>query len=186
MDDDDRVAQLTEHQRACLELLLQHCQIKEIAQRLGVSVSTVNQRLERARRVLGAANSWAAARMMAESDRRRGIWIPPTGYENTLPDQSDPQPDEPAFIAKGASDDRLADIGYGRNPATGLISGGLVIRWPFPTAGRPDNDLNAPSRIAWVLPIAILFLGLLMIIALLSLGVQDVLAGLQHALTRLT
>jgi DNA-binding CsgD family transcriptional regulator len=185
MDDDERFSRLKDLHRACLELLLRHYQIKEIAQKLGISVSAVNQRLERARRMLGAPNSYAAARMLADYDRRRGIWIPPTGYENAVPEVGPTPPDDPATTAEESPDERLADGGYGTASLAMPTATGIVVKWPFPTTGRSENDLNAASRMAWVLPIAILSMGLLMVVGLLAIGAQDVVAKLQHSIARL-
>lgn len=55
------VARLSDKQCECLDLVLQHLTSKQIAQRLGISHHTVNQRLDTARRVLGVETRLAAA-----------------------------------------------------------------------------------------------------------------------------
>ncbi|WP_033073864.1 helix-turn-helix domain-containing protein [Sphingopyxis sp. MWB1] len=47
---------LTEKQRACLDLLLEHQTSKQIARRLNISKPTVDQRITAARAILGAAD----------------------------------------------------------------------------------------------------------------------------------
>ena len=54
LDDDDRWKRLTEKQRVCLDLLIEHKTSKEIARLLGISKHTVDQRLNLARDTLGA------------------------------------------------------------------------------------------------------------------------------------
>ncbi|AMG75526.1 helix-turn-helix transcriptional regulator [Sphingopyxis granuli] len=52
--DEDRWNRLTEKQRACLDLLIEHKTSKEIARLLDISKHTVDQRLNAARDTLGA------------------------------------------------------------------------------------------------------------------------------------
>lgn len=54
LHDEDRWNRLTEKQRACLDLLIEHKTSKEIARLLDISKHTVDQRLNAARDTLGA------------------------------------------------------------------------------------------------------------------------------------
>lgn len=56
---------LTEGQKACLRLVVQHYTSKEIARTLGISPFTVDQRLDAARRKLNAASRKDAAKKFA-------------------------------------------------------------------------------------------------------------------------
>ncbi|MDT8757397.1 DUF4019 domain-containing protein [Sphingomonas psychrotolerans] len=60
---------LTEREKETLRLLVRGYDAKSIAQRLGLSVHTVNERLRDARRKLGVASSREAARLLAETER---------------------------------------------------------------------------------------------------------------------
>lgn len=60
-DDEDRWNRLTEKQRACLDLLIEHKTSKEIARLLDISKHTVDQRLNAARDTLGAQDRNEAA-----------------------------------------------------------------------------------------------------------------------------
>ncbi|MES2782497.1 MAG: helix-turn-helix transcriptional regulator [Pseudomonadota bacterium] len=62
--------ELTEGQKACLRLVVQHHTSKEIARKLGISPFTVDQRLDAARRKLNAASRKDAAKMFAELEKR--------------------------------------------------------------------------------------------------------------------
>ena len=62
----DRFAKITEAQRICLRLVLEHCETKEIALRLGISPTAVVERLRLARQILGVSRSMDAARVLAE------------------------------------------------------------------------------------------------------------------------
>lgn len=61
---------LTQKQRACLDLLLEHKTSKEIARILDVSKYTVDQHLFKARRLLGAPNRAQTAMRYAELRQR--------------------------------------------------------------------------------------------------------------------
>lgn len=57
--------QLTDAQRECLRLVYAHHNSKEIAEKVGVSPSAVDKRIERAVQLLGVSSRFAAARMLA-------------------------------------------------------------------------------------------------------------------------
>jgi DNA-binding CsgD family transcriptional regulator len=63
-----RVARLSERQRAYLRLVLQHRNSKEIAASTGSSHRAVDKQLLKANNVLGVANRFEAARLLAEHD----------------------------------------------------------------------------------------------------------------------
>jgi DNA-binding CsgD family transcriptional regulator len=63
------VEQLTEGQKACLRLVDDHHTSKEIARILGISPFTVDQRLDAARRKLGAASRKDAAKIYASIEQ---------------------------------------------------------------------------------------------------------------------
>ena len=60
---------LTEGQKACLRLVVQHHTSKEIGRTLGISPFTVDQRLDAARRKLNAASRKDAAMIFAALDQ---------------------------------------------------------------------------------------------------------------------
>ena len=62
----DRFNKITEAQRICLRLVLEHCETKEIALRLGISPTAVVERLRLARHILGVSRSMDAARALAQ------------------------------------------------------------------------------------------------------------------------
>jgi DNA-binding CsgD family transcriptional regulator len=63
------VAQLSDGQKACLRLVDDHHTSKEIARILGISPFTVDQRLDAARRKLGAASRKDAAKLFAAMEQ---------------------------------------------------------------------------------------------------------------------
>ena len=69
--DADRLARLTDKQRACLRLVYAHMSSKEIALHLGVEPGTIDQYIKAAMRILGVSDRRAAARLLAEYERNR-------------------------------------------------------------------------------------------------------------------
>ena len=65
---DDRIARLTEKQRACLRLVLMHKSSKEIARELGIGVDAVDQRIKTAMKSLGVRSRIEGARMLAGTE----------------------------------------------------------------------------------------------------------------------
>ena len=63
--DEPALAKVTEGQRACLRMVLQHKSSKEIGRALGISSHTVDQRLKQAMKHLGASSRVEAARRLA-------------------------------------------------------------------------------------------------------------------------
>ena len=64
----DRLARLTEREKLCLRLWLQHKSAKEIAADLRISHHAVEKRLKMARIKLGTTSSMQAARMLRDSE----------------------------------------------------------------------------------------------------------------------
>ena len=78
---------LTEGQKACLRLVVQHQTSKEIARTLGISPFTVDQRLDAARRKLNATSRKDAAKLFATLDQS-GIYQPLV-YETQMLESAD-------------------------------------------------------------------------------------------------
>jgi DNA-binding CsgD family transcriptional regulator len=68
MENGDRLARLTEREKVCLRLWLQHKSAKEIAADLRISHHAVEKRLKMARTKVGATSSLEAARMLSEAE----------------------------------------------------------------------------------------------------------------------
>jgi DNA-binding CsgD family transcriptional regulator len=155
-----RFDDLTDGQRDCLRLYHRGYQIKQIARQLGLGISTVNQRLERARRTLGTNNSREAARLFIEHEQGRKRWIPPTGSENPL-----------------GSSELLPSIPLPRtDTAPRRAAFPARIRWPFPTRETKTNDMTWQAKLVWLIPISITALFAVTMVGLLSIALQDVLA----------
>ncbi len=82
--EDEAPARLSEGQRDCLRLVLQHNSSKEIARALGISPHTVDQRLRQAMRVLDASSRVEAAKRLASlegADRYQPLIYQPSDIE---------------------------------------------------------------------------------------------------------
>lgn len=64
----DRLARLTDQQRACLRFVFAHMTSKDIAPLLGLTPESVEREIRAAMRALGAGDRRAAARMLAEHE----------------------------------------------------------------------------------------------------------------------
>jgi DNA-binding CsgD family transcriptional regulator len=94
-----RVARLSERQRAYLELVLQHRNSKEIAAATGTSHRAVDKQLLKANNLLGVANRFEAARMLAAHDGG----VEPLPPAISLPSEKSTYPLPPAWPTAGAA-----------------------------------------------------------------------------------
>jgi hypothetical protein len=127
-----RFDRLSEGQKECLRLFHARWEIKDIARQIGRSPVTVNQRLAAARKHLGVDRSAEAARLLAEHEN--GTYTPPPYVPDTIPEAA---PEQPSTQQEHEE----------RHPAIPL---------PFPTAGRPNNDLSFGGKLAYSLLLAAL------------------------------
>jgi len=143
---------LSDGQRACLRLIYERREIKDIARELGIAPVTVNQRLTAARRHLRVSRSVDAARLLVEFEREQGVYNPPIYSPTSV---------EPA-ADRGPSSDRQDE---------GMRQPGIPL--PFPTQRRPRNDLSFGRKLITAVILAAL-------IALIFGGGVAALAGLSE------
>ena len=90
MENEEKLARLTEREKVCLRHWLQHKSAKEIAADLHISHHAVEQRLKMARTKLGTTSSMAAARLLSRAER----------YDQTVAEASDlTAPSRPSYAA---------------------------------------------------------------------------------------
>lgn len=117
----DPLTQLTEKQRAVLELVADNRTSKEIAGLLGISESAVNQRIEMVRARLGGIARGELARLYRqEMDRKRAIsaTFPPAWQKIHLPDPM-PKVEETGTESIHAAGNRE----FRANPGSGGVDG---------------------------------------------------------------
>jgi DNA-binding CsgD family transcriptional regulator len=142
---DNRVEQLTEPQREVLRLVAQGLESKQIGRQLDLSHHSIDRRIERAMRSLGASNRYVAARMVVEAEggtydplaRAPSHLLSPTESANLS--GSDNMADQPAVMQVGGNEPPLSPSLKASFP------------WPFPTRGGDRLELDLKSRLAWAL-----------------------------------
>ncbi len=173
--DADRLARLTEQQRACLRLVSANMTSKEIAPYLGIEPGSVDQHLKAAMRILGVGDRRAAARLLAEHEGR--LLFQPLVYQSPELELA-PHPATLAGSSEsaewrgplgGAMQEEQADFEAIASP-----SRSNRFRPPLPIRGGKPSDLSALQRLGWIFAI--------MLAIAFSFGVF--LAGLE-ALSRL-
>jgi DNA-binding CsgD family transcriptional regulator len=177
----DRYRRLTEAHRDTLRLYHQYLQIKEIAQRLGISESTVNQRLTQCRKIVGATSSRAAAIWVAQHEAQKGICSPSTYSFSAMASPSLLSSVEAVTVM--GTDDGSEDSDMARDDGPALPGSAVPpdnFPWPFSTAASPRNRLGSWTRLALVWAVAASLLIAAMILVLLGIGFQEALVSLQH------
>ena len=124
MHPDDRLATLTDAEREVLRLYLAHSDAKLIGRAIDRSVHAVDMRLRSARRKLGVTRSLDAALILARAEG----------------DAAYATVEIRASVAGGDAPE--SDIPAPENGWASLL--------PFPTKGRPWNDLPPWARLAWI------------------------------------
>jgi len=163
---------VTEAQRVCLRKVLSRRNSKEIALELGISHHTVDKRIERAIRTLGAGTRFEAARLLAEHEG--------TTYERLV--------SEPIDIDHSAISDTLAPSFNERVDTRGPERNAVrEERLPFEVAfevpqssyrlpirmGRGKiNDLTVKQRLGWMLALPLAFA---MAFGMLAIGLRTLL-----------
>lgn len=172
---------LNDAQRQTLRLVQEHLQIKQIAEVLGVSQSTVNHRLRQSRKILGQPSSRAAARWMFEQEETLGLCTKSATSFSAMAIPAPIEPDEPVGMSDNDQDAGDADcITVIEGPVDLDLQVPAVKRgfpWPFPTARRRENDLDWKTRLALVFPVAIILMICAMTLVVLGIGFQDLLVG---------
>lgn len=171
--DSDRLARLTEQQRACLRFVFAHLTSKEIAPHLGIAPNSVDQHIKAAMRVLGVSDRRAAARMLAEHEGA----APRQPLVYQMPELAG-DGDSATLAASIESGRRHHDLAM-REEQTPFeaspVPGSRGFMLPLPIRGGKPSDLSSSRRLAWII---VLMLGIAF-----AFGVF--LAGLE-ALSRLT
>lgn len=172
--DADRLARLTDKQRACLRMVYAHLTSKEIAPRLGIEPGSVDQHIKAAMRVLGVGDRRSAAILLAEHE---GLGTPqPLVYQ---PPGIDPAP-ESATLGPSTEGERESEASAGAMREDQAAYQATPpprtrgLRLPLPIAGGKPGDLTAMQRLGWI--------AIIMLTIALTFGVF--LAGLE-ALSRL-
>jgi DNA-binding CsgD family transcriptional regulator len=164
--DPNRIARLTEQQRACLRHVYAHLTSKEIAPRLGIEPGSVDQHIKAAMRILGVSDRRTAARILADHEAAEGVQ--PLVYQ---PLDIAPPPDPGTFgppIESGWHPSGLSGGAMRESQASFRVatSGGAPTL-PLPIGTTRPGDLNWLTRLGWIVAIAI---GVALVSAIEALG----------------
>lgn len=159
---------LTERQRTCLRLVGTLANSKEIAIQLGISRHTVDEHIREAMTTLGLTSRQAAARALAayEASTPQRLSTQPIRIETT-------DPDGPSLPSLGERDSPRQDTERSHELAPMIAEAPAPSSWlglPFPTRGRPRNDLDGATRLFWI---GVVLIGLILAASLfLALAVR--------------
>ena len=142
----------------CLALVDQHLSSKEIAQKLGISSHTVDQRIRQSLQVLGVEKRGEAARMVAAAMRssddpayQRLIHQPPYIDLSPAPDHQEGAAGHQIRQAGRAGESSLAGIETEQRTADRWASLSL----PIATRSQPTNEMSVGIRLLWIILIAV-------------------------------
>ena len=148
--DANRVARLTEQQRACLRFVASGMTSKEIAPLLGIEPGSVDQHIKAAMRILDVGDRRTAARLLERHERE---------HPQKLVYQPRPlvPPPDPSILASstdmreqqlGASGRFLHEAQARFEPMSSAASRGPAL--PLPVWGTKPHHLNWGVRLGWI------------------------------------
>lgn len=148
--DANRVARLTEQQRACLRFVASGMTSKEIAPLLGIEPGSVDQHLKAAMRILGVGDRRNAARLLARHERnapQKLVYQPqpvvPPPDLSILPISTDTGQQQ-----LGASGRFLQEAQAPFEPISSMGNRGPAL--PLPVWGTKPHHLNWALRLGWI------------------------------------
>jgi DNA-binding CsgD family transcriptional regulator len=157
----ERIARLSERQKACLRRVAAGQEIKEIARDLDTTPAAIVERLRAARRTLDVGTSREAARMLAEHEAKNPQESAhslhrETGVEAYMRDVDMLRPVAPAgtgLSSDGSSSEDASQSEWRVEDAsvafqvTPIVSPPAPFPWPVRTRRRPVNDLTIAERL---------------------------------------
>jgi DNA-binding CsgD family transcriptional regulator len=160
-----RVARLSAGQLDCLRLVNQHLSSKEIANELGISPHTVDQRIRGSLQILGVERRWEAARLVAQHSpgerspdgsasngtvHQRLIHQSPHVETDGINGQPMVTVSHQIRHADRAGGAGAAGFKTEQRPATFRPS----LQMPFATRSNPRNEMSVSQRLLWIVLIA--------------------------------
>jgi DNA-binding CsgD family transcriptional regulator len=156
IDPDSPVARLSPGQIECLLLVDRHHSSKEIANHLGISPHTVDQRIRGALDKLGVERRGEAARMVADAlspdDPTYQRLIHQSPYIDLLPGVGHQEGAVRTQIrhADRAGEASPSDV----NTEQRSVGFGSPLQLPFATRSHPSNEMSVGLRLMWIVLIA--------------------------------
>lgn len=153
--DRNRIAKLTEQQRACLRHVYAHLTSKEIAPLLGIEPGSVDQHIKAAMKTLGVGGRREAARILHDHEAREGIQ--PLVYQPLEVER----PANPVMFGPPIESGPQRVHGWPgaamreEQRSFNIVSSGGAPTLPLPIGTTRPSDLNWLARLAWIVGIAI-------------------------------
>jgi DNA-binding CsgD family transcriptional regulator len=155
----NRVAKLSEGQRACLRMVYRHMETKEIARILEISPDGVAQRIKTAMRILGVNRRRDAARILAEAEADGAAPPYPPSVNPPWDIATAPEPATIAALFEGERQAYREPSGRGLREEQMAYEAAILpppgARLPFPLREARPNDVGWAIRLAWIASIAI-------------------------------
>ena len=147
-----RVARLNAGQLDCLLMVNQHLSSKEIANELGISPHTVDQRIRQALHILGVERRTQAARIVARIHGSYQRLIHQSPHIEAAAEASHPDAAIRLQIRHADRAGRALDVGFKteQRPAERPF-----LQLPFATRSNPRNEMSVGQRLFWIAMIAI-------------------------------
>jgi DNA-binding CsgD family transcriptional regulator len=149
----ERVAKLSSGQLACLQLVDQHLSSKEIAQELGISSHTVDQRVRGALHTLGVERRAQAARLVAYAAGPYQRLIHQSPHIERGAPIGEPRGAVSFQIRHADRAGGTGHSGFDTEQRSGQIWSSLPL--PFATRSNPRNEMSVGLRLLWIVLIAI-------------------------------
>ena len=166
---------LTDGQKDCLRLVDDHLTSKEIARILAISPFTVDQRLDAARRKLGAPNRVEAARAFAAIDQgilSERLVYHPSALATGLSGANLGEPSNLVEQVNGVTPaGDYAASGNFRFQQKGLLSAVFSIL-PVPPIGGPRHDLQKRSVVQYSMNVALYSAVIIAMLIIILTGVM--------------
>lgn len=142
----------------CLALVDEHLSSKQIAQKLGISPHTVDQRIRQSLQILGVEKRGEAARLVASGMRsstdpayQRLIHQPPYIDGAPATDHEQGAVGHQIRQAGRAGESSLAGIETEQRP----VNSWAPLSLPIPTRSQPTNEMSVAVRLLWIILIAL-------------------------------
>jgi DNA-binding CsgD family transcriptional regulator len=176
------IASLTEREKECLRLFLVLGNSKDSASAMGISPGRVNKIAGEAMRKLGVKKRGIAAHILARHEAEQGApQADPRMGAHSIPlvEPENFPPDEPVVEPSGTQRESLDELAEDLAPYGKPWSLALSLPLPFPTIGRPRNDLNSFSTILAIMGITFLGAGVVGSVVSFVTAVNNLVAGLR-------
>ena len=149
---ESRIARLSPGQLDCLRLVAEHFSSKEIANELGISSHTVDQRIRQSLQILGVARRSQAARIVAQESGPYQRLIHQSPHIAARARTGHPEAAVSQQIRHADRAGKVGDASFLTEQRPALWPS---LQPPFATRSNPRNEMSVGQRLFWIVAIAI-------------------------------